>query len=45
MDLNMPVMDGIDCVKNARLKERQGECDLSKTKIIGLSAIGETLFR
>jgi len=45
MDLNMPVMNGIDCVKNARMKELEGLCDLSKTLILGLSAIGETIFR
>jgi len=45
MDLNMPVMDGIECVKRLRELESDGVVDLSRTQIIGVSAISESIFK
>jgi len=45
MDLNMPVMDGIECAKKLRELAGQGRVNLEQTKIIAVSAISEDIFK
>jgi len=45
MDLNMPVMDGIECIRRAKQREIKGQCNLKDTMIIAVSAISERIFR
>eukprot|EP00347_Sterkiella_histriomuscorum_P017803 403347931 len=45
MDLNMPVMDGIQTVMKMREAEHKGNISFSKTEIIAFSAINQKQFK
>ena len=45
MDLNMPVMDGIEAIKEINERDSRGEIDRSQMKVIAASAVGEEIFR
>lgn len=43
MDLNMPIMDGMQAVKKMRKMHEMQKIDISRTKIIMHSAIQDTI--
>eukprot|EP00347_Sterkiella_histriomuscorum_P000345 403376220 len=44
MDLHMPVMDGIQAIKNMRQSEERGQISFQRTVIVALSAIPKSQF-
>ena len=45
LDIHMPILDGIQTIKILREWESKGEINLSRTRIIGLSAITTEQFK
>lgn len=45
LDIHMPIMDGLATVKELRERHQKGLLNLSKTKILALSAITADQFR
>ena len=45
IDLNMPIMDGIETIIQLRAWEKEGSIDLSHAKVIANSAVGLQMFK